>query len=78
GMRVTFAMAVPSFTQPEHYHGVAGLRRRAATFNFNGAGDNLQMVTASHKRPKAFAQLVVTIQYGSKMLETLRSDLSRR
>jgi hypothetical protein len=37
-----------------------------------------KMLKASHKRPKAFDQLVVPIQYGSKMLETLRSDLSRR
>jgi hypothetical protein len=37
-----------------------------------------KMFKASHKCSKAFAQLVLTIQYGSKMLETLRSDLSSR
>jgi hypothetical protein len=37
-----------------------------------------QMLKASHEHSKLFAQLVATIQYGSKLLETLRSDLSRR
>jgi hypothetical protein len=33
---------------------------------------------ASHNCSKAFAQLVATIQCDSKLLETVRSDLSRR
>jgi hypothetical protein len=36
------------------------------------------MLKASHERPKTFAQLVATIQYGSKLLKAPRSDLSRR
>jgi hypothetical protein len=32
------------------------------------------MLKVSHKRSKRFAQLAITIQKSSKMLETLRSD----
>jgi hypothetical protein len=42
------------------------------------AAPDPQMLKVSHKRSRTFAQLVATIQYDSKMLETLRSDLSRR
>ena len=42
------------------------------------AAPDPRMLKASHKRSKTFAQLVAIIQYCWKMLETLRSDLSRQ
>jgi hypothetical protein len=42
------------------------------------AAPDPKMLKASHYRSKTFSQLVVTIQYDSKMLETPSSDLSRR